>query len=676
MKEPSADLETHTASIAADSDGEVSSADARPAISIVIPVHNQWSATQTCLEALRKVTDGVAFEIIVVDDASTDATAGKLRGFPEVRVVTLEKNAGFLEATNAGAREVRGDWILLLNNDTEVAEGALDLLIAAAGSAEAIGAVGAKLVYPDGSQQEAGGIIWDDGLGWNFGRGDDPDLPPYLYRREVDYCSAAALLVRRSAWEELGGFDPRYRPAYYEDADLCFALRDLGYRVLLEPRAVVVHYEGVSHGTDLGQGVKAYQRLNHGKFVAKWRDALAGQLPHDGTLAGLARERAPRGRVLYVDHQLPARLEDEGSLRVFEYIGILRDLGFAVTFLPHNRAFRADLAGELADLGVEVYFDYDSRQIVERLAPELTMAVLNRPDVSWNYLTHLRHYAPDCRIVYDTHDLHFVREQRRLGATPHALAEVQRYVDALREQELSLARSSDATNVVSPVERDILLSMEPRANVVHISLVHEPSASPVPDFSERSDVLFLGGFRHTPNIDAAMWLAEDILPRMLEKDPAIRLHIVGQNPPEDLVALESDHLVIHGWVADIEPFLFSAKAMVAPLRYGAGVKGKIATALSHGLPIVTTPMGVEGMGLVHGTDALIGDSAEEMARLAVLVGTDETLWRHLSHCGQVAARERYGRDVARRGLIDMMEGIDVLDRDSLVAAHVTRGARS
>lgn len=647
----------------------------RPAISIVIPVHNQWSATQLCLESLRKLTDAVPFEVIVVDDASTDVTASKLKAFADVRVVSLEKNVGFLEATNAGAREVKGDWILLLNNDTEVTEGALDLLIAAAGSAEAVGAVGAKLVYPDGSQQEAGGIIWRDGLGWNFGRGDDPDLPAYLYRREVDYCSAAALLVRRSAWEELGGFDPRYRPAYYEDADLCFALRDLGYRVILEPRAVVVHYEGVSHGTNLGEGIKAYQKLNHEKFVAKWRDALDEQLPHDAQFAGLARERSPRGRVLYVDHQLPARLEDEGSLRVFEYIGILRDLGFAVTFLPHNRAFRADLAGELADLGVEMYFDYDSRQIVEMLAPELTMAVLNRPDVSWNYLTHLRHYAPDCRVVYDTHDLHFVREQRRLASSAESVEDVLPYIDALREQELSLTRAADATNVVSPVERDILRAMEPLANVVHISLVHEPSASPVPGFTERSDVLFLGGFRHTPNVDAAMWLAEEILPRMLEKDPSVRVHVVGQNPPEDLLEMESDNLVIHGWVADIEPFLFTAKVMIAPLRYGAGVKGKIATALSHGLPIVTTSMGVEGMGLVHGTDAMIGDSSDELARLALLVGGDEALWRHLSHYGQVAARDRYGRDVARTGLVDMMESIDVLDRDSLVMARQARGVK-
>ena len=167
-----------------------------------------------------------------------------------LRIVTNDENLGFLRSCNRAAAQARGRYLVLLNNDTLVLPGWLDALLQTAKDGEDVGAVGAKLIYPNGLLQEAGGIVWQDGSAWNWGRGEDPEDPRFQYVRQVDYCSAACLLVPKALFDELGGFDDRYAPAYYEDTDLCFAIRARGKRVLYQPAAQVVHFEGVSHGTD------------------------------------------------------------------------------------------------------------------------------------------------------------------------------------------------------------------------------------------------------------------------------------------------------------------------------------------------------------------------------------------------------------------------------------------
>ena len=150
-------------------------------------------------------------------------------------------------------RGARGDYVLFLNNDTLVTAGWLDALVRCIEEAPHAGLVGAKLIYPDGRLQEAGGIVFADGSGWNYGRFDDPADPRYNFRREADYCSGAAILLRRDLFLQLGRFDARYAPAYYEDTDLAFAVRAAGKKVFYEPRAMVIHFEGITSGTDTGQ---------------------------------------------------------------------------------------------------------------------------------------------------------------------------------------------------------------------------------------------------------------------------------------------------------------------------------------------------------------------------------------------------------------------------------------
>jgi GT2 family glycosyltransferase len=211
-----------------------------PNISIIIPVFNNWSFTYNCLRSLSLYNRG-SCEIIIVDNNSTDETPKLLAAVEGIQVLTNETNEVFVNACNQAAAVAKGNFLIFLNNDTEVSEGWLDAMLAPFAD-DSTGIVGAKLVYPDGSLQDAGGIIWSDGNGCNYGHGDNPDLPQYSYRKPVDYCSGACLMIRHTLWREIGGFDQRFAPAYYEDANLCFTVRSLAYKVTYQPPARIVHY--------------------------------------------------------------------------------------------------------------------------------------------------------------------------------------------------------------------------------------------------------------------------------------------------------------------------------------------------------------------------------------------------------------------------------------------------
>ncbi|WP_159807586.1 glycosyltransferase [Cellulomonas citrea] len=645
----------------------------RPAVSVIIPVHGQWAYTQQCLRSLMDTT-GDDVEIVVVDDASPDESLAELRRVPGVQVVALEVNRGFIGACNAGIAASRGELVVLLNNDTQVRTGWLDAMREAIAD-PTVGLVGAQLVYPDGRLQEAGGIIWSDGSGWNYGRLGNPEDPAVTYPRDVDYCSGAAIMLRRDFLVGLGGLDERYAPAYYDDADLAFAVRAAGLRVRYEPRAVVVHHEGVSHGTDLGSGVKARQVVNREVFARKWSAELAHQLsPTDpGAVERAARRRAGKDLVVVVDHTVPTPDQDAGSVRAFAMLEALRAAGHAVVFIPMSPVRAEPYTSAVQALGVEVrYGHHDLAGLLRDLAPDVIAAVVCRIGVAVESERLCREALPGVPLVFDTVDLHFLRVAREAqlrGAAADGLDP-----DKLREVELGMVQAADATLVVSPVEQELLAELVPGAPVHVLPTVHAPVADRGAPPDERTGLLFVGNFRHAPNADAVRWFAEEVLPLVLQVRPDVHLDVVGSHVPEDLVDAAPPQVRFLGWVPDLAELYGTARLAVCPLRFGAGVKGKVGESLAHGLPVVVTSVGAEGMGLVDGQNALLADDPQAFAD-AVLRGlSDDELWGALATAGRAHIDEMFGPRRFTEELAAVLEQVQTRRRERRPRVRVRAGA--
>jgi GT2 family glycosyltransferase len=627
-------------------------------VTIIIPVFGKIDYTLRCLRSIAGTwSESINANVIVVDDGSPDSSVHELIGIPGVTVLRNGTNAGYLRSTNRGAALADTRYLCFLNNDTEVRNGWLDALVSTAEDDEAIGAVGSKLLYPDGTLQEAGGIIWSDATGWNYGRGDDPNKPEYNIARDVDYCSAASLLVRTDIFRSIGGLDERYAPAYYEDADLCFAIRNLGFRVVYEPRSELVHYEGVSSGTDVSSGIKRYQELNRPKFAEKWQQALTRHLPPDAANVERAVTRKLAKAILVIDSYVPLHDREAGSNRLFKIIQILRDLRYDVLFFPDNGAPIEPYSGDLRRLGVDIlYCPPDGTKQQEMLAAFLRrveVAWICRPELAEKYLPAIREASAGIPIIYDTIDLHFTREKKRFELEGGDAKLWQR----LQTVELGMARAANLVVTVTDVERKILADYDIDAVAV-IPTVHDVEEHEDISFASRTGLLFIGGYAHTPNVDAAEWLCKDVMPLVWQAEPEITVTLVGSNPTPAVLALRSDRVRVTGFVAQIKPLFEEARLFVAPLRYGAGMKGKIGQALSFGLPFVTTTVGVDGYPLEDGKNCLIADDARSFAEAIVKLYRDPEMWERFRDEGAATIAD-LGRDAVRGRLEALLFSLGV-----------------
>ncbi len=620
---------------------------ATPLVSVVVPAYNQWPHTAACIASVMAAEPELDLEIILADDASTDETRNARERVPGLIVCRQESNVGFLRNCNIAARMARGTYLLLLNNDTQVQSRALTQMLRVFSLRADAGLVGAKLVNPDGTLQEAGGIILRDASGWNYGRGLDPADRKFNYLKGVDYCSGACIMLRRDLWEQVGGFDERFSPAYYEDTDLAFKVRAVGRQVYYQPAAVVIHREGTSHGTDVRSGVKARQVENRSAFRAKWQPVLDREHSEAGRDEFHARDRSrSRPCILVVDHYVPEPDRDAGSRSMWAILQVLDGIGLNVKFWPHNLCPVPEYASRLEELGIEIVCGTaGSGAFAEWISAnghDIDYVMMSRPQVAADVIEHVRQHS-DAKVIYYGHDIHHWR--MRAQASVAGDRRLEAHAESMRALEESLWRRADVVYYLSAAETEEVRRTCPDTVARTIpGYFFESPREPLPELHPRQGILFVAGFAHPPNVDAALWLVREIMPIVRGRTPGVHLWLAGSNPTDQVQALASRDVTVTGNLSDDELAALYRQCRVAavPLRFGAGVKHKVLEAMHHGTPLVTTSVGAQGLADL-GEAIPVVDGAGPVAAAIVGLLSDDAAWRTASARGREYVMRRYSR---------------------------------
>ena len=457
----------------------------RPVV-ITILSWNKLGLLKDCVTAIQRHTE-YPHTICVVDQGSTDGTKGYLdRLGDRVTTITLDENIGFVKGNNLVMDRFRDHDVVLLNNDTRVHRGWLTALADRAYSAPEVGIVGAKLVYPDGRLQEAGGEIFQDASGRNIGKMDDPERSIYNQVREVNYCSAACLYVKRDVLDRVGYLDERYHPAYWEDTDLCFAAAQAGFAVLYEPAAVVTHLEGgtAGKGAEQQSRSRALQETNRPKFATKWGEVLKTKR------RTMYDHRRPGGKpqLLVILPFMPMYDKAAGELRWFRTLPLLQEQ-YDVVLLARNAQKQTAYINAVEAMGITVYAtdqtrleqmgiqsDAPFRLDFEALlrANDFRAVIIGFWHVAHQYLDDIRRHAPEAVVVIDSFDVEFLRRRRKaeLTGSEEELWEA----EGVRRLEVGLYRRADRVLAVSEQDREVLLAEAPELSIGHFR-GHPPAAS-------------------------------------------------------------------------------------------------------------------------------------------------------------------------------------------------------
>lgn len=598
---------------------------------------------RSCLDALARTEAVDLAEVVVVDDAASEPLRGPWPAGLTVRVVRQTSPQGFLHSANRGAAESGGGQLYFLNDDTAAQPGFLSHALTLLRARPDAGFVASKLVYPDGRLQEAGSALRHDGTASNHGHGASPDDYRFNHVCRVDYGSAAGLMARREVFEALGGFDPAFAPAYYEDVDLQTRGRACGWWTYYQPRSVVVHERGGSYGWQEGSPAAMLQ--------AEHRTLLLGRPGAPGQ-AGWTPVGRPH--LYWFDTLFPRLDHNAGAQRCFELLRLL-DEQFQVTFVPLADGGTTAEVEVLTQLGIRVAQDRAGRPVRvddflrQTEAEHTPWCVASRPDGAARVAGLLRALRPASRWVYDTVDLAFQRYQTHLARGPavSAYEQDQRLYRRFRALETHLARTADRVWVVSDEERQVLVQggLCPAERVAVIPVLYDVQPTSA-TWAAREHLLFIGGFSHRPNVEAVEFAVSELLPLLVQRGFPGRLLVVGSDP-ERLAHLRHERLDLLGYQPDLQPYLNRARLAFYPLVSGAGMKGKVGQALAAGLPVVTTALGAQGFGPA-GAHLAVADQAEELVAGVRRLYDDVQAWETARAAGLAYAAGHFGRAALRR----------------------------
>ena len=467
-------------------------------------------------------------------------------------------------------------------------------------------------------------------------------------------------MIPTALWQKIGGFDERYAPAYCEDSDLCFAVRKAGFKVYYQPFSEVVHFEGITHGRDVKQGIKQYQVKNKKKFVEKWAPELAHQHAKGKTIF-YDRDRSHQNKhILVIDHNVPTIDKDAGSRTINNFVDCLLDLGYRVKFMVPNMYPSASYMKLLQLKGVEVLHGEDyiawksgwKHYLIDNKA-HFDAILLSRSSICIPILKFLRHIHYPGKVIYYGHDLGF----RRIAEEAEVLGDnsLRKLAAKLKGDEDFMYQNSDTALMINYDEINYLKKYINKP-VHYIPPYFFEETSDTPGFQERSGLLFVGGFGHPPNHEAVKWFMEDIYPALAEKQ--IPFTVAGANIPQFIIDYKATFPLFNTKsdlsVAELDAAYRAARLAVVPLKFGAGVKGKVIEAMAKGVPVVGTDKAFEGLMKDDQFPYKDCNKAEEMTRETELIYNNEQQWNTISNYGKNYIAHKFNRESMRQVFVDIL----------------------
>lgn len=631
-------------------------ASTQPIVSIVIPVYNNFQLTYNCIKSIIESTTDIEYEIILGDDVSTDETINATKYIKNSIHIRNHNNLGFLLNCNEAAKHAKGEYILFLNNDVIVKKNFLERMIDVYHIKNDAGIIGAKILNMDETLQDAGWVINTEGWGIPLGRGSTPNLPEYNYLREVDCVLGACLLIRKNLFFELGLFNEIYVPAFYEEFDLCFSVRHTDLKVYYQPLAEIYHLGSATFGND---GRDQLSGRNKERFMKRWASAVEKLNEKRGDNKLLRYSNSQTKVIVFIDDKLPDFDKHAGSLTTIQYLTLLSDLNYKIIFIPDDLRKVDKYYNELINKGIEVITgNFSFKEWIKENGRYIEIFWLSRPDVSIKYIDLIKIYS-SARIVYYTHDLHFLREERKYLLSKDESVKK----EAQRIKPIELHIFSKSTYVLSPsiIETQIINKLSALNNartiLPYFYDYNKWNAVSSDDFYKRKNIIFLGGYGHLPNVDAVMWFVKEIWPSIFSKFPDHKFVIVGSNPPAELINLKEPGVKCIGYVENLSEIFKTARMLVAPLRYGAGVKGKIIAALQEGIPVVSSSIGIEGILLEENKDYFKADTAEDFSKKCIELLENPGICENFSRNGLNFIISHYNIDVAKGEILNIIEQI-------------------
>jgi GT2 family glycosyltransferase len=604
-------------------------ANTNPTVSIILVLYNQAELTLRCLKSIVETVDEPA-EVIIVDNSSSDDTQYLISRLRNARVVSNAENLHFLRASNQGASFAKGKAILLLNNDTRLTQHSVKYGLESLFIAENIGAVGGKLILPDGTLQEAGSVIFNDGSCIGYGRGRLPDDFSCNYRRDVDFCSGAYLIIKRDLFERLGGFNTVYAPAYYEETDLCMRIWAAGFRVVFDPRIVVHHYEFGSSGNF--EAAAQLMRRNHETFVTRHKSSLQRFHPSPRAEDYLLRFSRRRGsaRLLLIDDMLPFVNYGAGYPRANRLLVDLVSEGFLLTHYPMVSGETLQDVMKNCPIDVEYVLGEHRPTIldfIEQRAGYYDGIIISRPGpmkIIRDHFYKIPHLYRNTVLIYDAEAVCSPRDLQQRVVNGEFVSNDD-FENALK-YELSLSDISDLTLTVNSRDAKYFIDADrPNVKVLSHSVKINPTSS---TFHERSDFLFVGRLCEdgSPNVDGLLWFANQVMPKLdIFIGSDYKLIVAGRANASQLNLLNKDRILFLGLVDDLYDLYNKARVFIASPRYAAGIPLKVCEAAAYGLPTVVSPILEEQLGWRSGA-LLAGANADEFADKCRLLYTNPDLW--------------------------------------------------